>query len=130
MTAELYGSSLSPLVQAVLHRPDNPFQFFAAFARAEDSSTSLFQRSGQHFLRSCIAFHMFTRIILIKQALKPAEPDNFGDQYLFREYAILGMPSRALGDDFNVISHTVSCVCIDSQRAALTSRSNKSEIRE
>ena len=67
---------------------------------------------------------------MIKQALKPAEPDNFGDQYLFREYAILGMPSRALGDDFNVISHTVSCVCIDSQRAALTSRSNKSEIRE
>jgi len=74
--------------QGVLHRPDNPFHFFAAFARAGDTSTSFFQRSGRNFLRSFIPFYMFTRINLIKRIVKPAEPENFGDQYLFWESAL------------------------------------------
>ena len=74
--------------QGVLHRPDNPLDSFAAFARAGDTSTSFWRRSGRNFLRGFIPFYMFIRINLIKRIMKPAEPKNFGDQYLFWEHAL------------------------------------------
>lgn len=71
--------------QGVLHRADKPLHFIAGWARAGDSSTGFFQRSGRNFLRSFIPFYMFTRLNLIKQIMKPVDPENFGDQYLFWE---------------------------------------------
>lgn len=74
--------------QGVLHRPDNPLRFFAAFARAGDSSPSFLKRSGRNFLRSFIPFYMITLINIAKRIVKPPQPDNFGDQYLFWEHTL------------------------------------------
>jgi hypothetical protein len=71
--------------QGVLHRADNLFDFFGAWAGAGDTSTGFFQRSVRNFLRSFIPVYVFTRRSLIKRILKPADPENFGDQYLFWE---------------------------------------------
>ena len=68
--------------QRELHRADNPFRFFAAFARVGDTSPSFFRRSRRNFLRSFIPFYMFTLINFVKLVVKPAEPEDFGDQYL------------------------------------------------
>ena len=38
--------------QGVQHRPDNPFQYFSAFARDGDTSPSFFKRSAINFARS------------------------------------------------------------------------------
>jgi hypothetical protein len=72
----------------VQHRPDNPFHFFAAFARAGDRSPSFFKRSVRNFLRSFIPFYMFLLINIVKWKLKPVDPGNFGDQYLVWERAM------------------------------------------
>ena len=74
--------------QGVLHRPDNPFRFFAAFARAGDRSPSLLKRSMRNFARSFIPLYMFTLINCVKLTQKPAEPENVGDQYLVWERAL------------------------------------------
>ncbi|MGI9285445.1 MAG: hypothetical protein ACR2P1_08645 [Pseudomonadales bacterium] len=74
--------------QGVMHRPDNLFRFFAAFARDGDSSPSFFKRSLRNFLRGFIAFYMFMLINVAKWIVKPAEPENFGNQFLFWERAL------------------------------------------
>lgn len=74
--------------EGVLHRPDNPFRFFAGFARAGDTSSSFFKRSVHNFGRSFISFYMFMLINFVKWKQKPADPENFGDQYLFWERAV------------------------------------------
>ncbi len=74
--------------QGVLHRPDNPFRFFAAFARAGDNSPSLLTRSVRNFARSFIPMYMFVLINVAKLTMKPAEPENYGDQYVFWESAL------------------------------------------
>ena len=74
--------------QGVLHRPDNPFRFFAAFARAGDNSPSLLTRSVRNFARSFIPMYMFVLINVAKLTMKTAEPENYGDQYVFWESAL------------------------------------------
>ena len=71
--------------QGVLHRPDNPFRFFAAFARAGDNSPSLLTRSMRNFARSFIPLYMFVLINFAKLTMKPAEPKDFADQYFYWE---------------------------------------------
>ena len=73
--------------QGVLHRPDNPFRFFAAFARAGDNSPSLLTRS-MRTSRSFIPMYMFVLINVAKLTMKPVEPENFGDQYMVWEEAL------------------------------------------
>ena len=80
--------------QGVLHRIDSPWQFFAAFARAGDSSPAAFKRTRRNFLRSFIPMYMFTLINVAKLKMKPKDPKNFGDQYLSWERAV------ASGDPF------------------------------
>ena len=71
--------------QGVQHRPDNPLRFFAAFARAGDTSPSFFKRSVRNFVRSFVPFYMCLLIHFVKWKLKPADPENFSDQYLVWE---------------------------------------------
>lgn len=74
--------------QGVLHRPDKPFRFFAAFARAGDNSPSRLTRSMRNFARSFIPMYMFVLINVAKLTMKPVEPENFGDQYMVWEEAL------------------------------------------
>ena len=74
--------------QGVLHRVDNPLRFFADFARAGDKSTSLLKRSARNFFRSFIPLYMFLLINFVKLKIKPVEPKNFAEQYLFWERAL------------------------------------------
>ena len=74
--------------QGVLHRPDKPFRFFAAFARAGDNSPSRLTRSMRNFARSFIPMYMFVLINVAKLTMKPVEPENFGDQYMVWEQAL------------------------------------------
>ena len=50
--------------QGVLHRPDNPFTFFASFARGGQISNSFLKNVVSNFLLSFVAFYMFTLIIV------------------------------------------------------------------
>lgn len=74
--------------QGVLHRPDNPLEFFAAFGRAGDRSPSLLKRSLRNFLRSFIPFYMFALINFAKRVKEPTMPKNYADQFLFWEQAL------------------------------------------
>jgi len=71
--------------QGVVHRSDNPFRFFAAFARDADVSTSAWRRLVSSIYRGFVSFYMFTLLNFVKLKLKPPEPENFGDQYLVWE---------------------------------------------
>ena len=71
--------------QGVLHRPDNPSRFFAAFARAGDNSPSLLTRSMRNFARSFIPLYMFVLINFAKRTMKPVEPEDFAVQYFYWE---------------------------------------------
>lgn len=71
--------------QGVVHRPDNPLGFFAAFADAGDRSPSAYRRLARNFFRSFVCFYMFLLINTVKLVRKPKDPSNFGDQYLYWE---------------------------------------------
>ena len=75
--------------RGVLHRADIPLRFFSAFALLGDTSQSFLRRSGRNFLRSFIAFYMFTLINFGKRVYKPKDPENFGDQYMAWERALV-----------------------------------------
>tara|TARA_B100000965_G_scaffold41177_1_gene30270 strand:+ start:59 stop:898 length:840 start_codon:yes stop_codon:yes gene_type:complete len=74
--------------QGVLHRTDNPFNFFLAFSRGGQVSKSFINNVVNNFLLSFVAFYMFILINLGKARLKQKEPKNFGDQFLYWENLI------------------------------------------
>ena len=74
--------------QGVLHRPDNPFTFFASFARGGQISNSFLKNVSSNFLLSFVAFYMFILINIGKRRLDQQEPENFGDQFLYWESVI------------------------------------------
>lgn len=74
--------------QGVLHRTDNPFNFFLAFSRGGQVSKSFVDNVVNNFLLSFVAFYMFILINLGKARLKQKEPKNFGDQFLYWENLI------------------------------------------
>ena len=71
--------------QGVLHRTDNPFNFFLSFSRAGQTSDSFLKNVVSNFLLSFVAFYMFTLINIGKRRLDQQEPENFGDQFLYWE---------------------------------------------
>jgi len=74
--------------QGVLHRTDNPFNFFLAFSRGGQVSKSFVNNVVNNFLLSFVAFYMFILINIGKVRLKQMEPKNFGDQFLYWENLI------------------------------------------
>ncbi len=74
--------------QGVLHRTDNPFNFFLAFSRGGQVSKSFVNNVVNNFLLSFVAFYMFILINIGKVRLKQKEPKNFGDQFLYWENLI------------------------------------------
>ena len=74
--------------QGVLHRTENPFNFFLAFSRGGQVSKSFVDNVVNNFLLSFVAFYMFILINLGKARLKQKEPKNFGDQFLYWENLI------------------------------------------
>ena len=74
--------------QGVLHRTDNPFNFFLAFSRGGQVSKSFINNVVNNFLLSFVAFYMFILINIGKVRLKQKEPKNFGDQFLYWENLI------------------------------------------
>ena len=74
--------------QGVLHRTDNPFNFFLAFSRGGQISKSFVNNVVNNFLLSFVAFYMFILINTGKVRLKQKEPKNFGDQFLYWENLI------------------------------------------
>ena len=74
--------------QGVLHRTENPFNFFLAFSRGGQVSKSFINNVVNNFLLSFVAFYMFILINIGKVRLKQKEPKNFGDQFLYWENLI------------------------------------------
>tara|TARA_E500000331_G_scaffold314727_1_gene324242 strand:+ start:338 stop:1177 length:840 start_codon:yes stop_codon:yes gene_type:complete len=74
--------------QGVLHRTDNPFNFFLSFSRGGQVSKSFMSNTTNNFLLSFVAFYMFTLINIGKLTLKQKEPNNFGDQFMYWENLI------------------------------------------
>ena len=74
--------------QGVLHRTENPFNFFLAFSRGGQVSKSFANNVINNFLLSFVAFYMFILINIGKVRLKQKEPKNFGDQFLYWENLI------------------------------------------
>jgi len=74
--------------QGVLHRTDNPFNFFLAFSRGGQVSKSFVNNVVNNFLLSFVAFYMFILINIGKVRLRQKEPKNFGDQFLYWENLI------------------------------------------
>ena len=74
--------------QGVLHRTDNPFNFFLSFSRGGQVSKSFMSNTKSNFLLSFVAFYMFTLINIGKLTLKQKEPNNFGDQFMYWENLI------------------------------------------
>jgi len=74
--------------QGVLHRTDNPFNFFLAFSRGGQISKSFVNNVVNNFLLSFVAFYMFILINIGKVRLRQKEPKNFGDQFLYWEHLI------------------------------------------
>ena len=74
--------------QGVLHRTDNPFNFFLAFSHGGQVSKSFVNNVVNNFLLSFVAFYMFILINIGKVRLKQKEPKNFGDQFLYWENLI------------------------------------------
>ena len=74
--------------QGVLHRTDNPFNFFLSFSRGGQVSKSFMSNTTSNFLLSFVAFYMFTLISIGKLTLKQKEPNNFGDQFMYWENLI------------------------------------------
>jgi hypothetical protein len=71
--------------QGVLHRTDNPFEFFLHFARGGQISKSFVSNTVSNFLLSFVAFYMFMLINIGKWRLNQKEPENFGDQFMYWE---------------------------------------------
>tara|TARA_B100000575_G_scaffold261156_1_gene234616 strand:+ start:235 stop:1074 length:840 start_codon:yes stop_codon:yes gene_type:complete len=74
--------------QGVLHRADNPFNFFLSFSRGGQISKSFVNNVKNNFLLSFVAFYMFILINAGKFKLKQKEPENFGDQFIYWENLI------------------------------------------
>ena len=75
--------------KGVLHRPDNPFKFFSAWAHACDLNLPFLKSLINSFLLSFTCFYMFLLINIIKVRFNMKDPENFGDQYLFWEKELL-----------------------------------------
>ena len=71
--------------QGVLHRTDNPFNFFLSFSRGGQVSKSFVNNVVNNFLLSFVAFYMFILINVGKLRLKQQDPENFGDQFMYWE---------------------------------------------
>ena len=69
----------------MLHRTDNPFNFFLSFARGGQVSKSFVSNVVNNFLLSFVAFYMFILINIGKLRLKQQDPENFGDQFMYWE---------------------------------------------
>lgn len=82
--------------QGVVHRPDNPFRLFAAFARDADVSTSPWRRLISSVYRGFLSFYMFTLINFVKLKLNPPGPEDSGDQFLVWESEFNASPSPFL----------------------------------
>jgi glutathione S-transferase len=78
--------------QGVLHRPDSAWRFFREFSLAGDSSDSLFRRSWQNFFRSFSSFYFYLLIRTMVLIVKPPEPDQFGDQFIYWEERLSSAP--------------------------------------
>ena len=74
--------------QGVLHRTDNPFNFFLSFSRGGQVSKSFVSNTINNFLLSFVAFYMFILINVGKLRLKQKYPDNYGDQFMYWENLI------------------------------------------
>ena len=74
--------------QGVLHRTDDPFNFFLSFSRGGQVSKSFISNTTSNFLLSFVAFYMFILINIGKLRLKQKEPNNFGDQFMYWENLI------------------------------------------
>ena len=74
--------------QGVLHRTDNPFNFFLSFSRGGQVSKSFVSNTINNFLLSFVAFYMFILINVGKLRLKKKSPDNYGDQFMYWENLI------------------------------------------
>ena len=74
--------------QGVLHRTDDPFNFFLSFSLGGQVSKSFISNTTSNFLLSFVAFYMFTLISIGKLTLKQKEPNNFGDQFMYWENLI------------------------------------------
>ena len=85
--------------QGVLHRPDNPLQFFAEFSKAGDSATHLIRRSARNFLRAFIPVYMFILINVAKRVRGVPDPTNFGDQFMHWEKSLQTSGEAFLGGD-------------------------------
>ena len=71
--------------QGVLHRIDNPFNFFIAFSEGGQTSKSFLSNSKSNFLLSFVAFYMFLLIGIGKFRLNQKEPEDYGDQFIYWE---------------------------------------------
>jgi glutathione S-transferase len=70
----------------VLHRVDSPFGFIRAFSLAGDSHPSTPIRMVRNYFRSFPSFYFFSLLNFLRlSGSAPADPDNFGDQFIYWE---------------------------------------------
>ena len=66
----------------VLHRVDNPFEFFHGFSLNKYDHPSILVRGLSSFLRPFITYYFFTLISFLIFTGKRRDPDSFADQFL------------------------------------------------
>ena len=66
----------------VLHRVDNPFEFFHGFSLNKYDHPSFLVRGLRSFLRPFITYYFFTLISFLILTGKRRDPDSFADQFL------------------------------------------------
>lgn len=85
--------------QGVLHRTDFWTRFWGEFSLASDPHPSWPQRFVNNFLRSFTILYFFVLIRGTVFLRRPAEPDNYGDQFLGWEARFGELSDSFLGGD-------------------------------
>ena len=90
-------TSVTHTWQGVLHRPDNPWNFFRAFSLNHDSHPSLMTRTIRHLLRPFLSIYFFMLIKILVLSGKHKDPDNYADQFLYWEDRLEPNPEGYFG---------------------------------
>lgn len=85
--------------QGVLHRTDFWTRFWGEFSLASDPNPSLPRRFFNNFLRSFTILYFFLLIRVTVLVRQPAEPENYGDQFLAWEERFTTMSGPFLGGE-------------------------------
>ena len=94
---KIHKRAIFPTWDGVLHRVDNPFEFFHGFSLNKYDHPSFLVRGLRSFLRPFITYYFFTLISFLILTGKRRDPDNFADQFLPWERRLSQTGSKYFG---------------------------------